>query len=229
MCGRFVLILEPGDFEDEFDLGGIPESYLPRYNIAPTQPVAVVRDSKTRKVEMFRWGLIPFWAKDASIGSRLINARAETLAEKPSFKNALAKRRNLILTSGFFEWRPVDPLANPKSKGKVPLFIHMKDNKPFVFAGLWEEWKSQDGEVIHSTTIITTNSNAMIAPFHERMPVILDNEKMHLWLDPTRKLDEIVSLLQPYPAEVMEYHPVSTIVNSPAYDNPICIKEIAIH
>jgi putative SOS response-associated peptidase YedK len=228
MCGRFVLILDPGDFEDEFDLGGIPQSYLPRYNITPTQPVAVVRDPKSRKVEMFRWGLIPFWAKDASIGSRLINARAETLAEKPSFKYALAKRRNLILASGFYEWRPVDPLTNPKSKGKVPLFIHMKDNKPFVFAGLWEEWKSQDGEVIHSTTIITTNSNAMIAPFHERMPVILDNEKMHLWLDPTRKLDEIVSLLQPYPAEVMEYHPVSSVVNSPAYDNPICIKEIAI-
>lgn len=220
MCGRFVLILEPGDFEDEFDLGGIPESYLPRYNIAPTQPVAVVRDPIGRKAEMFRWGLIPFWAKDTSIGSRLINARAETLAEKSSFKNALTRRRNLILASGFYEWKST-------AKGKMPVFIRMKDHRPFVFAGLWEEWKSQEVVVIHSTTIITTSSNALISPFHDRMPAILEKGYMMKWLDPGLQVKDALRMLAPYSAQAMEYHPVSSVVNNPAYDQPLCIEELA--
>jgi putative SOS response-associated peptidase YedK len=225
MCGRFVLILELGDFEDEFDLGGIAESYLPRYNIAPTQPVAVVRNDKERKVEMFRWGLVPSWAKDLSIGSRLINARSESLAEKPSFRNALTRRRNLILASGFYEWKLVGTLANPK--GKIPVFIYMKDHKPFVFAGLWEEWQSPEGETVQSTTIITTSSNALISPFHDRMPVILDADKQWQWLDPSASQQDALKLLQPYPAEQMTYYPVGSIVNNPAYDSPVCIQEVA--
>ncbi len=225
MCGRFVLILEPGDFEDEFDLGGIPESYLPRYNIAPTQPVAVVRNPEERKVEMFRWGLIPSWAKEKSIGSRLINARSESLAEKPSFRNALTRRRNVILTSGFYEWKPGGTLSNPK--GKIPVFIHMKNHKPFVFAGLWEEWRSPEGGVIQSTTIITTSSNALISPFHDRMPVILDHDQMSLWLNPSTNQQDAMNLLQPYPADELTYYPVSSIVNNPAYDSPVCIEEVA--
>jgi putative SOS response-associated peptidase YedK len=189
MCGRFILILEPGDFEDEIDLGGIPESYLPRYN-------------------------------------RMINARAESLAEKPSFRNALKLRRNLILASGFFEWKPVSMLANPKGKSKIPVFIHMKDHKPFVFAGLWEEWRSPDGELVRTTTIITTSSNALIEPFHDRMPVILDGDKRWQWLDASTSQAEALKLLQTYPAEAMTYYPVSTIVNNPAYDNPVCIEEV---
>jgi len=122
MCGRFVLILEPGDFSDELDLGGLPESYLPRYNIAPTQPVVAVKDIATREAELLRWGLIPSWAKDSSIGARLINARAETLAEKPSFRNALKSRRNLILASGFYEWR-LDPKQNNLKVKQPVLFI----------------------------------------------------------------------------------------------------------
>jgi putative SOS response-associated peptidase YedK len=226
MCGRFILILEPGDFEDEIDLGGIPESYLPRYNIAPTQPVAVVRNPKEHKAEMFRWGLIPAWAKESTIGSRLINARAESLAEKPSFRNALKLRRNLILASGFFEWKPVSTLANPNGKSKIPVFIHMKDHKPFVFAGLWEEWRSPEGEIVRTTTIITTSSNALIEPFHDRMPVILDGYKRWQWLDASTSQTEALKLLQPYPVEAMTYYPVSTIVNNPAYDNPVCIEEV---
>lgn len=224
MCGRFVLILEPGDFEDDFDLGGIPESYLPRYNIAPTQPVAIVRNPIERKVEMFRWGLIPSWAKDMTIGSRLINARAESLAEKPSFRNALSRRRNVILTSGFYEWKPGGTLANPK--GKIPVFIHMKDNKPFAFAGLWEEWHSPEGETVRSTTIITTSSNSLISPFHDRMPVILDDAKRWQWLDPATSQKEALSLLAPYPAGEMTYYPVGTMVNNPSYDSPECIVSI---
>jgi putative SOS response-associated peptidase YedK len=225
MCGRFVLILEPGDFEDEFDLGGIAESYLPRYNIAPTQTVAVVRNDNERKVEMFRWGLVPSWAKDLSIGSRLINARSESLAEKPSFRSALTRRRNLILASGFYEWKPGGTLANPK--GKIPVFIHMKDHKPFVFAGLWEEWRSPEGGIVQSTTIITTTSNALISPFHDRMPVILDNEKKWQWLDPSTSQQDALKLLQPYPAEQMTYYPVASIVNNSGYDSPVCIEEVA--
>ena len=228
MCGRFILILKPGDFEDEIDLGGIPDSYLPRYNISPTQLVAVVRDLEVRRAEMFRWGLIPFWAKDPSIGSRMINARAETLAEKPSFRNALKQRRNLILTSGFYEWKPESTLANPKGKSKVPVLIQMKDHKPFVFAGLWEEWKSPDGELLQSTTIITTKSNELIAPFHDRMPVILDEEKRWHWLDSGIDQQDALGLLKPFPAEKMSYYPVSTLVNNPSYDLPACIEEVAV-
>ena len=197
-----------------------------RYNIAPTQPVAVVRNPKEHKVEMFRWGLIPSWAKDSTIGSRMINARAESLAEKPSFRNALKQRRNLILASGFFEWKPVSTLANPKGKSKIPVFIHMKDHKPFVFAGLWEEWRSPEGELVRTTTIITTSSNALIEPFHDRMPVILDGDKRWQWLDAATSQAEALKLLQPFPAEAMTYYPVSTIVNNPAYDNPVCIEEV---
>lgn len=226
MCGRFILILEPGDFEDEFDLGGIPESYLPRYNIAPTQPVAVVRNNEKRKVEMFRWGLIPFWAKDMEIGSRLINARSESLTEKPSFRSALSKRRNLILASGFYEWKTSSTLADPKRKTKFPIYIHMKDKKPFVFAGLWEEWRSPEGKIVKSTTIITTSSNDLISPFHDRMPVILDGNKMWQWLDPATRQEDALGLLTPYPASEMTFYPVGTMVNNPAYDSPDCIAAI---
>ncbi len=227
MCGRFILILEPGDFDDEIDLGGIPESYLPRYNIAPTQPVVIVRDLKVRKTEMFRWGLIPFWAKDQAIGSRMINARAETLADKPSFRNAFKLRRNLILTSGFYEWKTVSSLANPKGKSKIPVLIHMKNRKPFAFAGLWEEWKSPDGNLVYSTTIITTSSNALISPFHDRMPVILEGDNRWKWLNSGLDLKAAQDLLKPFPADNMAYYPVSSLVNNPAYDLPECIEEIA--
>ena len=227
MCGRFILILEPGDFTDEFDLGGIPESYLPRYNIAPTQQVAVVHNAESRRVELFRWGLIPSWAKDPTIGSRLINARAETLTEKPSFRNALRSRRNLILASGFYEWRAVTSLANPQSKDKQPLYIHMNDRKPFTFAGLWEEWQSPRGELIRTTTIVTTSSNTLIQPFHNRMPVILDEDQRRMWLDPATQVQDALKLLKPYPPELMAYHSVSSLVNNPANDTPLCIQAVA--
>lgn len=220
MCGRFTLILEPGDLQDEFDLGGVPEDYTPRYNIAPTQPVAIVRESKSRLVEMARWGLIPAWAKDISIGNKLINARAETLHEKPSFRNALSLRRNLIFSSGFFEWKKV-------GTRKDPLYIRLKEQHAFTFAGLWEEWLSPEGERIHSTTIITCAANPLIADFHDRMPVILDKQKMWEWLDPGLKTDQARQLLLPFDADLMECYPVSPQVNSPLFDRPECIQPLA--
>lgn len=225
MCGRFVLILEPGDFQDELDLGGMPESYLPRYNIAPTQPVAVVTDPTARRVEMLRWGLIPSWAKDESIGARMINARAETLAEKPSFRSALRSRRGLILASGFYEWRPAGTEANPKAK--QPVYIHMRDGKPFLFAGLWETWRGTDGKELKTATIITTSSNALIAPFHDRMPVILDGPERWRWLDGRTEISTALGLLKPYPSERMDFYPVSSQVNSPAVDFAGCIAPLS--
>jgi putative SOS response-associated peptidase YedK len=216
MCGRFTLILEPGDLEDEFDLGGIPEGYIPRYNIAPSQPVAAVRDSDKRQVEFFHWGLIPSWAKDRSISSKMINARAETLHEKPSFKTALSKRRNLIFTTGFFEWRKT-------GSSKEPLLIRLQNQRAFAFAGLWEEWLSPEGERIQSTTIITCPANPLIAEFHDRMPVILDKSNMWTWLDQSLTIDETKKLLTPYDSALMEYYPVTSGVNSPSFESPECI------
>ncbi len=219
MCGRFTLVLEPGDLEDEFDLGGISEDYTPRYNIAPTQPVAVVRDAVKRNVEMFRWGLVPSWAKDISIGNKLINARAETLHEKPSFKQALSKRRNLILSSGFFEWRKT-------GTRKDPLFIKLHDQHAFAFAGLWEEWLSPEGEKVQSTTIITCAANPLIAEFHDRMPVILDRQQMWTWLNPALNVEQARQLLLPFDADQMEAYPVTPRVNSPLFDSPECIERV---
>lgn len=217
MCGRFTLVLEPGDLEEEFDLGGIAEEYSPRYNIAPTQPVSVVRDAEERKLELFRWGLVPSWAKDLSIGSKMINARAETLAEKPSFRTALAKRRNIIFSTGFYEWRKTGPT-------KEPLYIKLKDQRAFAFAGLWDTWTDPEGRQIVSTTIITCAANLLIADFHDRMPVILDKERMWHWLIPNISTQQAQQLLLPFPEERMEYYPVSPRVNSPSFESPLCIE-----
>jgi len=222
MCGRFTLILEPGDFNDEFDLGGIPDSYLPRYNIAPTQPIAMVSDAKTKRVEMFRWGLIPSWSKDISIGAKLINARAETLSEKPSFRSAYKTRRGLILASGFFEWR-IDPQGSGR---KEPVYIHLTDGKPMTFAGLWEEWHPAQGDAIRSAVIITTQSNQLISPFHDRMPVILSGDSRKSWLDPASSPEFLSSLLVPYPMDELHLYPVNRMVNNPSSEGAGCIQPL---
>jgi len=221
MCGRFILILEPGDLEEELDLGGIPDAYLPRYNIAPTQPVAGVRDGIERTVEMLKWGLIPHWAKDPSIGSRMINARSETLMEKHSFKNLVSSKRGLILSSGFYEW---NKNPHPIYKMKQPLLFFLPGEKVFAYAALWEEWRSPTGDIIPTTTIITTRANSVLEPFHERMPVILDKDNMWEWMRPELKIPAALDLLQPYPANKMGFYPVDSMVSNPRNDNPDCIK-----
>ena len=216
MCGRFTLILEPGDLQDEFDLGGISEDYTPRFNIAPGQSVAIVRNGQTRVLEMFRWGLIPAWAKDQSIAGKLINARSETLHEKPSFRSALSRQRNLIFSSGFYEWRQ-------NGRIKQPLYIRLKDQSAFAFAGLWEEWISPEGTAIFSTTIITCAANSLVSEIHNRMPVILDRKKMWDWINPSLPVEQARQMLLPFDSEQMTYYPVSTQVNNPAFDQPDCI------
>jgi putative SOS response-associated peptidase YedK len=216
MCGRFTLTIDPADMREAFPEFTMPAQAAPRFNIAPTQPVLVLPNDGTNKAVFFVWGLIPSWAKDITIGSRLINARAETLPEKPSFRSAYKYHRCLIFADGFFEWQ-----SRPGSTAKQPYFIHLKSGKPFSFAGLWEHWQSADGSEVLSATIITTTPNTLMSPIHNRMPVILPRQAYKKWLDPApRSPADLNSLLIPYPAVEMEAIPVSTLVNSPANDSP---------
>jgi len=216
MCGRFTLTVDPADLQEAFPEFTFPAHVEARYNVAPTQPVLVLPNAGTNRADFFVWGLIPSWAKDPAIGSRLINARAETLAEKPSFRSAYKYRRCLIFADGFFEWP-----AQPGKPGKLPHYIRLQSDKTFAFAGLWEHWQSSDGSEIKSATIITTSPNELMAPIHDRMPVILHKEAFKRWLDPKPLFsDDLNSLLVPYPAGEMIAYPVSTLVNSPANDRP---------
>lgn len=222
MCGRYTITLEADAALMELGLSQMPEGYQPRFNVAPTQPIAVVADANERKAEWMRWGLIPSWAKDASIGSRLINARSETLIEKPSFRSAFAKRRCLVLADGFYEWQK-GGAAGGRSQ---PYYFKRVDGKPFVFAGLWEFWRSPDGEPVRSCTIITTEANGLVKPVHERMPVMLSGEPLWAWLEDQPQA-YLLSLLRPYPAEEMTAFPVSAMVNRPEQDTPDLILPLA--
>lgn len=222
MCGRFTLTADPNELQEVFPWLNVPDEISPRYNIAPTQPVAVVPNNGENKLDFFVWGLIPFWADDPKIGSRMINARSETLAEKPSFRNAYKRRRCLVLADGFYEWQ-----QRSKDMPKVPHFVRLKSGAPFGFAGLWERWESTDGSEIFSCTIITTKPNELVKPIHNRMPVILPEDAYDLWLDPDEKGPEQLNhLLGPYPAERMDAYPVSRAVNNPANDSPECILSL---
>ena len=220
MCGRFVLMSLGRDLAERFHLSEMPDPE-PRYNIAPTQMVAVVRrdeDSLRRRLDFVRWGLVPSWAKDLSIGSKLINARAETASQKPAFRAAFRYRRCLVPADGFYDWE--------RGKGrKQPYLVSMADGSTFAFAGLWEKWHSAEGKVIESCTILTTDANELLSPIHDRMPVILRPENYDVWLDPEAKQPELLlPLLIPYPAEQMAIRVVSPKVNKSAYDAPDCIE-----
>ena len=220
MCGRYTLKTPVDDLARQFEVDEYPSSLTPSYNIAPTQQVAtvLVEDGK-RKLEMLHWGLIPSWAGDPAIGNRMINARAETVATKPSYRSAFKSRRCLILADGFFEWRKT-------SNGKQPFYIHMEDGSPFAFAGLWESWKN--GREIRSCTIITTDPNELVGEIHNRMPVILHSEDYEMWLDPDfDEKEPLTTLLKPYPASEMEAYPVSRKVNKPSNNQPECIESVA--
>jgi len=223
MCGRFTLTVDADSIQTHFPwLENIPHQIAPRYNIAPTQPIAVIPNDGRNTVDHFVWGLIPFWAKDPSIGSRMINARSETLAEKNSFKNAYKRRRCLVLADGFYEWANITG-----QKTKQPFYFRMEDGAPFAFAGLWEEWNSPEGSQLKSATIITTEPNALVKQVHARMPVILHPEDYPLWLSTEEQApDALQHLLAPYPAQEMVAYAVSTTVNSPFNDIPENIQPL---
>lgn len=222
MCGRFTITLEPAFFQKEFELGKMPSEWQPRYNVAPSQNIPVILDTKSRDVHMLRWGLIPPWAKDPSIGQRMINARAETIREKPSFRNAFTQRRCLIVADGFYEWQKQESQKTPK----VPFRFTLKDERPFAFAGLWEQWRSPDNEQIRSCTIITCEPNDLVARMHNRMPVIFNSKNCWEWLT-DHPADELSNLLIPYPSEEMHAYPVGLWVNNPRYDQPQCIQPLS--
>jgi len=222
MCGRFTLQIPPELLAEIFGLIEIPICPA-RYNIAPSQKVAVIRQNGEgqNRLDFLRWGLIPSWAEDISIGYKLINARSESVHEKHSFRHAIRYRRCLVPSSGFFEWLQ-------EGKVKKPLYVRLKDGSPMVFAGLWESWKSPEGEVIGSCTILTTTSNKLIESLHDRMPVILHPQEYDVWLD--REMtdpEKLNPLYKPYPAERMEMYPVSDLVNSPRNDTPDLIKPVS--
>jgi putative SOS response-associated peptidase YedK len=221
MCGRFTLTADLKALAERFSTPVPPNAkYNARFNIAPSQPVIVVGDDGQRYMKQMRWGLIPSWAKDPAIGNRMINARVETIAEKPSFRTALKKRRCLIPADGFYEWQKL-------GKIKQPVRIVLKSREPFGFAGLWEHWTSPENEEILTCTIITTEANELLKQVHDRMPVILTRETESQWLDP--KNDDpvkLLPLLKQYPSEQLEYYPVSREVNSPGVDKPSNIEPL---
>lgn len=221
MCGRFTMTLDPADLQQEFNLGDLPGEWKPRYNVAPTQNVPVVKEETKRDVEMMHWGLIPFWAKEKSIGQRMINARAETLQEKPAFRQAFKQRRCLILADGFFEWQRKDAKSP-----KVPMYFQLKDGKPFAFAGLWETWRENPDAELHSCAIITCTPNELVGQIHNRMPVILDKEICWHWLTEQSPQD-LQKMLMPYPSDKMQAHAVGRQVNNPREDNPDVVKPLA--
>jgi putative SOS response-associated peptidase YedK len=211
MCGRYTLSKLEQLLRQFPAIIPLPPGLMPRFNIAPTQPVPVIANNHPDRVELFQWGLIPSWSKDSSCSGRMINARAETLAERPSFRTALKRRRCLVPADGFYEWR-----KEPDGKTKTPMYVRRRDGEPFAFAGLWDVWHTPDGSVVPSCTVITTAPNELMAPIHDRMPAILPRSAYERWLSP-REQDavDMTALLQPYPAAELEAYPVSRMVNSP--------------
>jgi putative SOS response-associated peptidase YedK len=224
MCGRYTLV-KISQFLQYFPWIGSPAIMPePRFNIAPAQPVAVVTNETPKAwLDHVRWGLVPGWAKDASIstGSKMINARSETLTSKPTFARLLRRRRCLIPADGFYEWK-----RWPDGKGKTPYRFTLKDRRPFAFAGLWDHWGSPDGSELLTCTIITTSANELVAPVHDRMPVILRDEDVQHWVTAAEKPgEEFVPMLRPYPAELMQAYPVSSRVNGVKQDDAQMIEE----
>ena len=221
MCGRYSLTTDLGELALQFEFDGDRLTFEPAYNVAPTQDVLTVVGGETRRGGFMRWGLIPHWAKSASIGSRMINAKAETVGEKPAFRDALRRRRCLVLADGFYEWQGV-------GRVKRPMRVVMRSGEPFAFAGLWSVWRDPEGKAVPSCAIITTVANDLIWPIHDRMPVVLPREMEPLWLHQSGA-DSIAlaDVLRPYPAGAMDAYEVSALVNSVANDGPEVVEPLA--
>ncbi len=221
MCGRFTLRTPANIIRDVFGLQPLP-GLLPRYNIAPSQPVAVVRVAAgEHHLQMIRWGLIPWWAKDVTIGNRMINARAETVATKPAFREPFEQRRCLIPADGFYEWQR---LGNGR---KQPFHLELTSGDPFAFAGVWDRWRDRSsGDTTESCALITTEANSTVAPIHDRMPVMLRPPEFSAWLDPAANPEPLRELLRPIAAEQLRATAVSALVNRPENDDPFCLDPV---
>lgn len=219
MCGRFQLSVKGRHISERFNVEVFDEFYKPNYNCAPSQKLPVITNAEKGKLSYFKWGLIPFWAKDPKIGYRLINTRAETITEKPSFKSAFKKRRCLIPANGFYEWR--------KDENKTPFRITVNEDELFAMAGLWESWKDGEGKKVHTFSIITTTPNSLMESIHDRMPVILQPEDEERWLTEEDE-PKLLELLKPCDPYLMKAYPISKKVNSPANNGPEIVEPIEI-
>lgn len=220
MCGRFLISATPDSVAACFGLAVVPELH-PRWNVAPTQSAPVVRldASGARRLDPLRWGLVPHWAKDVSIGSRMINARSETAHEKPSFRSLLPRQRCLVVTDGFYEWKKEGDI-------KQPWCIRAADDGVFAFGGLWSTWQGEEGP-LETFTILTTRPNRVLAPIHDRMPVIIQPESFETWLDPANgNIEVLQQLMEPVADDLLHAWPVSRLVNRPANDDPSCIEPV---
>lgn len=223
MCGRFVRKASLEEIAEAFDLdvSGIEFDLAPSYNVAPGQTVAAAVLDRRRTLKAFRWGLVPSWARDETVGSRMINARAETVVEKPAFRQAFARRRCIVVADGFYEWQQ-------RGTAKQPFYVHLKDQRPLGFAGLYEHWKSPDGKMLDTCAIITTSANSLMKPIHDRMPAILDHKAFGAWLDPgADDPQKLIGLLRPFDPDQLESYRVGPLVNSPKNDSPECIRRLA--
>jgi putative SOS response-associated peptidase YedK len=225
MCGRFTITVSIDELreylKEDYDIDLDERLFdLPRYNVAPGQDViAIINDGKKNRVGLLRWGFLPSFAKDEKLAYSMINAKSETLTEKPAYQEAFKSKRCIILADGFYEWK--------KDKSdKKPLYIHQKDKSLFPMAGLWSTWSKEDGTKVHTCTIVTTEANQLMEPIHDRMPVILEAESKKLWLNPFEKNTNTLSkILKPYDSNLMTYYPVSTLVNAAKNDSKACIIE----
>lgn len=221
MCGRFVLCSPVADIEIEFHIDNTAFTHDPSYNIAPTQNIVIIKKNGIKALTNCRWGFLPSWVKDPDAGNQMINARSETVAEKPSFRKAFKNQRCLIVADGFYEWMK-------EGKKKVPVFIRLKSRKPFGLAGLYNLWTSPEGEETCTCTIITTEANEVLSSIHHRMPVILPRYRHDPWLDPKNQdTEKLLSLLQPYESGEMEFYTVSSKVNSPSFNEKENVVRIA--
>lgn len=224
MCGRFTLLADFSTIIDRFEIEAAIEEelYHPSFNIAPSQSVlAVINDGSKNRLGYLRWGLVPPWAEDEKIGWKMINARAETLAQKPSFRDAFKKRRCLILADSFYEWK------RHENHSKTPMRIKLRTDELFSMAGIWERWKSPKGHTLFTCSIITTVPNELMADIHDRMPVILRPEVEQTWLDPSiQDINQLNQLLQPFPEKWIEAYEVSNLVNSPKNNSPSLIERV---
>ncbi len=223
MCGRYVLIADPNLIQQSLDWPvSSPVNFAPRYNIAPTQLAPVITNEHPHELSFFRWGLIPSWAKEEAIGNKMINARADGIADKPSYRSAFKRRRCIVPASGFYEWQ------KGAGKTKTPMYIQVKDQDVFAIAGLWEVWHNANGDQIDTFTIITTDANAFMQPIHDRMPVILHKKDYEQWLDPKEvPASTLLPLLKPFDADQMTAYEVSRAVNTPSIDEPQLIEPVA--
>ena len=217
MCGRFTLHHSTEDIAERFMVEQVLMDLVPRYNIAPSQPVSAIVEHESRTLEQFKWGLVPSWAQDPAMGSGMINARAESASEKPAFRDAFRRRRCLIPASGYYEWKRVRDRS-------LPHYIHRADQDPFVMAGLWEEWKAPGGAIVRTCVVLTTPPNPFAAAIHQRMPAILTGEERQQWLDPQTDTRNLQDLLRPYPHDDLTAVEVGMEVNKAGFDDPSCIR-----